>query len=280
MKLKKTLAVLCAGALMFALAVPTFAADATNGSIQNGTEIVFTGALADENKVSVSVLTALKKLYVNPYGLPYSIENGTVMIPNPDFDDTQPEDEDNPKMKPSGDTIQEGSTTSGWFSNTAAIRNESTTALDISVTMRTTEQGNVKVAASETTNPADNTLYGKFEIVTATYDTKTKLIKPGDWASAESLAIPAGSGTAGQPGTPTKQNVPNDFFLPGAVAGTDDLGKPTLAPAYVAFRLRGFAVFGSNSAAAAGGVDTWGEGDVANVSVAFSFSPTTPQPTP
>lgn len=278
MKKKKFLAVLCACAIAFSLAVPAFA-EASPDEIANGTQIIFTGTFPDDNTtVSVSVLTGLTNLYVNPYGLPYTIDDGEVM--EPDADDPQ-------QMVSTGEYIKEGTTTDGWFSNTAAIRNDSNAQLDVLVTMTTTEKGGVKVelapADPDNFTPTDNTLYGNFEIVTARgvadqdeSGSPITMITPGDWDSADTVAIPAGSGTANTPGR-TDKNHATGFVLNGVGEEMDeDTGEMVSVPTYAAFRLRGSAVIGSSTSSTGSDADGWLNTDVADVVVAFSFKPHTP----
>lgn len=78
MKTKKLLAVLCACALVFALAVPVFAGD--DDPIENPTQTDFTGKTPSAT-VSVQVIAGVKELYVNPYGLPYTLPNGSGTVP-------------------------------------------------------------------------------------------------------------------------------------------------------------------------------------------------------
>lgn len=274
MKLKKLLSVLCACALIFALAVPAFASSATSGNIPNDTETEFKGDhLPDEDNgvtVSISVLYSLKKLYVNPYGLPYKIADAAVMVPDPD----------NPgQMKKGDDKIQEGVVTDGWFSDTAIIKNDAKDSLKVSVTMTTTTHGAVEVvlpanAPQANNTPDNNTLYGKFQITDATYDTAKKTYIPGDWTvaadkPAKEADIPVGA-AANVKGTPTKSNI--GYILKGEHEETDQsTGRPYTSAGYAAFRMRGSAVIGANSASP--GDAGWGQNDLADVSVAFSFAP-------
>ena len=284
MKLKKLLAVLCVCALALALAVPAFAeatpGDASSGNIKNPLENEFVGTNPEDQNsgltVSVAVLKGANKLYVNPYGLPYTIPTGSI--------------------ENSTDTIVEGTTTAGWFSTTSLIKNESENDLKLKVTMTTTEKGGVKVvtpanAPATGTTPADNTLYGYLEITTATRATDGKITPNwvaatggGDHANLRVVPVPAGSGTAGEAGSPAKDVVPDvrtggtgtpaGFTLTKMIVGTGaNVGIDT--PSYAAFRIRGFAVVGgsdaSGSNASDGNASGWLEGDLADVVVAFSF---------
>lgn len=262
MNMKKLLAVLCACALVFALAIPAFA-EATPGELYpNGTKVDFEGTMPDEDiTVSVSVLTALTKLYVNPYGLPYKIADGKIgNAPTGEQEDTR-------------DTIKEGTVTDGWFSNTAAIKNDSDANLSVKVTLTTTTKGNVKVVTTDPTgtSPAENTLYGNFQIAAAKYASKT--ITPGTFKADYNVVIPEGSGTPGVAGTPYEQDT--TFIL--NKAGTDvEQGQTISVPTYAAFRLRGVAVIGSGSGDASdSNASGWDKADLADVSVAFSFAPST-----
>lgn len=259
MKLKNLIAVLCVCAMVFALAVPVFADEATNGNIGNSTKTDFEGTPVpdpDNLTVSVQVLTALTKLYVNPYGLPYTIKDGKIgTAPEEGQEDTR-------------DSIKEGMTTDGWFSHTAIIKNESDGELHVIVTMTTTEQGDVKVVSyatgsGENFEPRENSLYGKLEIVSAYYDYDTNAITPRAWDGTYTVEVPVGSGQPGVAGTPVKKDT---NFILNAAESAD-------APQYAAFRIRGSAVIGSDTSAADG--DVWPNADVADVSVAFSFKPTT-----
>lgn len=275
MKLKKFLAVLCACVLVFSLAVTAFAADATNGEIPNGTETKFEGSMPDENTtVSVSVLTGLTKLYVNPYGLPYTLKDGKIGDLPANFD---PEHDTDTR-----DTIKEGMTTDGWFSTTAVIKNDAETKLKVSVTLTTTEKGNVKVvevgSAATPTAPTSatvtaNTLYGNFEITDADYSYTDHVIKASDtWDADNKVPIPAGSGQPGVAGTPTAPTY-TKYDIDGAQV-VDGVTYST----YAAFRLRGSAVMPAASAGGAspGDASGWLKTDLADVTVAFSFAPVTP----
>ena len=275
---KKLLAVLCACAIAFSLAIPVFA-ESTASEIPNGTKIIFEGTFPDTNTtVSVSVLTGLTNLYVNPYGLPYTIKDGEVMEPSAQ----------NPQvMEPTGEVIEEGITTDGWFSNTAAIRNDSDAKLDVFVTMTTTEKGNVKVIA-DPNNPAytssDNTLYGRFEITKATAtDTQNaeeediKLIKATNWNDVYTVGIPVGGQTVRTAAPMDAATNANAFSIDAGRPDVDlDTGLPIIVPTYATFRLRGSAVVGSGSGGASDGdASGWLSSDVADVAVAFSFKPHT-----
>lgn len=290
MKLKKLLAVLSVCALIFALAVPVFASNASSGEIENPLENKFEGQ--DPNRdpsltVSVAVLKGANKLYVNPYGLPYTIPAGTIYKAD--------------GITPSGDTIVEGTTTAGWFSTTSLIQNNSENDLKVKVTMTTTEKGGVKVIAPDdaaidnfdTTAPDSNTLYGYLEITTATRADDGKITP--DWKAATGgtdhanlrvVPVPAGSHTAGQAGTPAKDVVPDTragssngpigFTLNKAGSKFDDATNAMVpVPSYAAFRIRGTAVLGAGSAsggnASDGNASGWLNTDLADVVVAFSF---------
>ena len=260
MNKKKLLAVLCTCTLLFALAVPAFA---SNNAMTNPTENTFEGSDMDgELTVSVSVLKGANKLYVNPYGLPYTIREGSAT-----------------GAGANGEKIKEGITTDGWFSTTSVIKNESTKALKISVTMKTVERSaNVKVVANEAAvaaNSAFNCLYGNLEIAPADYNSTSKLITP-DWASKEEVPVPT---VASPLTTATYTNIDIDA---ADDSQQDAAGDPIITPAFAAFRIRGHAVLGSGEAtgadATAGGAAEWAKGDLADVTVAFSFEPVTPEP--
>lgn len=255
MNKKKLLAVLCTCALLFALAVPAFA----SGAMTNGTETVFEGADTENDPnltVSVSVLKGANKLYVNPYGLPYTIKNGTAQ----DAGGTA-----------TGESIKEGVTTDGWFSTTSVIKNETETALKVSVTMKSEEKtANVKVVTGKTAaNPAFNCLWGNLQIAPAEYNSSTKLITP-DWDSKEEVSVPTAD-------NPITDPADTHFTLAGGTPGEDNLGQPITVPAYAAFRIRGGAKLGSASAsggdASDGSASGWGKNDLVDVTVAFSFEP-------
>ena len=258
MKLKKLLAILCACTLLFALAVPVFASN----SIENGTENKFEGSDTDDPTnltVSVSVLKGANKLYVNPYGLPYTIKDGSAT-----------------GSAASGEKIKEGTTTAGWFSTTSVIKNESTTALKVYVTMKTEETGNAKVVANAAAvDPAFNCLYGNLEIAPATYTSSTKLITP-DWDSKKEVGVPT---EASPLSTPTYTQL---IIAAADDSRTDDAGRPIIEPGFAAFRIRGFAKLGGGNAsggdASDGNAAEWAKTDLADVTVAFSFEPATGNP--
>lgn len=262
MNKKKLLAVLCTCALLFALAVPAFA---SNNAMTNPTENTFEGSdMDDELTVSVSVLKGANKLYVNPYGLPYTIREGTAK---------------NAAGTATGEKIKEGVTTDGWFSTTSVIKNESTKELKISVTMKTVERSaNVKVVANEdavAANSAFNCLYGNLQLAPASYDSTSKLITP-DWDSKKEVAVP----TVASPLTTATYT---ELDIDAADdSQRDAAGRPIIEPGFAAFRIRGHAVIGSGEAtgadATAGGAAEWAKGDLADVTVAFSFEPVTPEP--
>lgn len=272
MKTKKLLAVLCACALVFALAIPVFAAANPEDPINNPTNTDFEGKTPSAT-VSVQVLAGVKELYVNPYGLPYTLPNGTATAP------TVP--------APTGGaattttyTIKEETTTDGWFSTTAVIRNTGNTPLDVKVTMTTKEHGNVRVVAADPgagASLAYNTLFGKFEITDATADDQN-VITP-DWSSThkKTVDIPAGAGTGvdGEAGD-TLAEEPTGYTIIGSKTDTV-MGDLVTTHGYAAFRLRGSAKMANNDEATVGNVEQnkWLNKDVADVSVAFSFTPNT-----
>lgn len=272
MKLKKLLALLCVCVLALSLAVPAFAADddATSGNIRNPLENPFEGADPNDGSltVSVAVLPGANKLYVNPYGLPYTVPDRTGV----DIDG---------EAGSAVAKIVEGTTTAGWFSTTSLLQNNSDSNLKVKVTMTTTEKGGVKVVevpvgGSAPTNVQDNTLYGYLEINTAAYDQTKGTITP-TWTGAKKVPVPAGSGTAGQAGTPVKDVDPTDGTTPGFTLNkattTEIKGEMVTTPTYAAFRIRGSAVMpasGSNTGASNGDIG-WAKADLADVLVAFSF---------
>lgn len=255
MKLKKILAVLCFCALAVSLAVPVFAAP--GDPIENGASIDYEGAFPDEDlTVAVSVLYAMKKLYVNPYGLPYTIQKTSLM--------------DN-SGQTTGEKIQEGTVTDGWFSNTAVIKNNSTTSLGVSVTISTDAHGAAKVvddADDAALNPQFNCLYGDFQITKATL--VSGVITPTDWdTNMKTVAIPSTD-------NPIAAAQPTGFTLDGAQEGTG-MQAGTTIPAYAAFRIRGHAVICSadatgSDATAGSTANVWPEDDVVDMTVAFSFT--------
>lgn len=267
MKTKKLLAVLCACALVFALAIPVFAAD--DDPINNPTNTDFEGKTPSAT-VSVQVLAGVKELYVNPYGLPYTLPNGTATA----------QDTDGSTTTSTTYTIKEETTTDGWFSTTAVIRNTGNTPLDVKVTMTTKEHGNVRVVAADPgagASLAYNTLFGKFEITDATADDQN-VITP-DWSSThkKTVDIPAGAGTGvdGAAGD-TLAEEPTGYTIIGSKTDTV-MGDLVTTHGYAAFRLRGSAKMANNDEATDGQTqpNKWLNKDVADVSVAFSFTPNT-----
>ncbi len=271
MNMKKLLAGICTGALAISLAVPAFAANVTN---PNST--TFTGDVASNagGTVSVSVRAASTKLYVNPYGVSYDLPYGEVKTAAADFD----VDEDL--------VIAQGSTAAGFFSDVALIENNSTSALKVGVTLTTTEKGAVKVVASAPAGgtASDNTLYGNFEITSATLSTGTAQVSKADgskeektgvsivtpnWADTnkKTFAIPAGGGTAGTAGSASVMPAANQYTLAAATSTTDSMTNvTTVTPAYAAYRLTGTALIGTTN-------NAWPEADVADVVVALTFTP-------
>lgn len=274
MKTKKLLAVLCACALVFALAIPVFAAANPEDPINNPTNTDFEGKTPSAT-VSVQVLAGVKELYVNPYGLPYTLPNGTATAP------TVP--------APTGGTastttytIKEETTTDGWFSTTAVIRNTGNTPLDVKVTMTTKEHGNVRVVDADPgagASLAYNTLFGTFDIADATADDDNVIT--ADWTTTtghmKQVNIPAGAGTGvdGEAGA-TLAEEPTNYTIIGSK--TEEVyGREVTTHGYAAFRLRGSAKMANNEEATDGQTqpNKWLNKDVADVSVAFSFTPNT-----
>lgn len=261
MNVKKLLAVLCACALFFALAVPAFAASST--AVTNSASIDLDGTYApdDDLEVAVSVLYAMKKLYVNPYSLPYSIKNTTLTT-------------DGTTASEDGESIKEETTTDGWFSNTAVIKNNSTGALHVSVTITTEAQGAARVVASKADAahyPQYNCLYGNFQITTASL--VSGVITPSDWdatATGNMKEVPI-------PDTANPNTAAQDtqFILAGGQEGTG-VNAGTIVPTYAAFRIRGGAVIcaqdATGSDATLGSIaNVWDQGDVVHMKIAFSF---------
>lgn len=267
MNVKKLLAVLCALTLVFALAIPVFAT-----AIANGTQTIFEGSTTDDLTVSVSVLKGNDKLYVNPYGLPYTIQPTKAQKPVKGDSGVEWEDAD--------ETIVEGTTTNGWFSTTSALKNESLTPLKVSVTMKSelsenAEAGRVKIldAATEEVTGHDkvfNCLWGNLELAGASYDTGKKLLTP-DWDGENTDVVTVGVPELGE-------TVAEDtaFVLDGAdPEAVDNNGRPWTAPAYAAFRIRGSAKIADASEATSGDlkITDWEDTDLVDVTVAFSFQP-------
>lgn len=276
MKLKKILAVLCVCALALSLAIPVFA-----DAIENGSKVVFDGTIADEKdeglEVAVAVLYGnIHKLYVNPYGLPFTIKDGVITAPV-QGDDGQVTDQ------PTGETIKEGTTTNGWFSHTAVIKNLSRDELDVKVTFTMElNSSNVKVVEYDLTNPQNpvadidpnfNCLYGTFQITKATMS-KTKEISATNWTihtetdgDMYEIAIPASDSV---PTSPTATG----FKLAGATPPTGTATEDT--PAYAAFRIRGGATINADGAASdatnSNIANEWGEDDTVNMTISFSFN--------
>lgn len=256
MKLKKVLAVLCVCALAVSLAVPVFAASDTPADAS----IDYEGGFPDSDlEVAVSVLFAMKKLYVNPYGLPYNIKNTTL------------NDEDSSE-------IYEETVSDGWFSNTAVIKNLAPKALPVSVTIKTTEKGDARVVASanDASNyPAYNCLYGNFQITKAINE--DGVITPTDWVlntgatdetnHMKQVAIPA----TGAPVTLQDTQFEVDEAKEGEGAN-----EGLMMPGFAAFRIRGSAVI-RTADGTSGNIGEWddgsngGDGDVVDMTVAFTF---------
>lgn len=268
MNVKKLLVVLCALTLVFALAIPVFA-----NAIANGTQTVFEGSTTDDLTVSVSVLKGNDKLYVNPYGLPYSIQNTVAQKPVKGDSGVEWEDAD--------ETIVEGTTTNGWFSTTSALKNESLTPLKVSVTMKSelstgASAARVKIldaSTEEVTEHEDkifNCLWGNLELAGASYDTGKKLLTP-DWDGENTDVV-----TVGVP--KLNETVADDtaFVLDGADPdAVDNNGRPWTAPGYAAFRIRGSAKIADADEATPGEtpITEWKDTDLVDVTVAFSFQP-------
>ena len=279
---KKLLSCVCAGAMALSLAVPAFAS-----AISNGASVDFTGKPA-EGEIAVVMQTGKSNLYVNPYGLPYVLGYGEVYATAgaTTFDKTK----DIAIKEP--DTASEG-----FFSDTAVIQNNGEIALSVNVTMTTTEKGKAKVVleASKPTvgNVTAQYMYGNLEIAPATMATGTATVTKTaangstpavmeeqtgvtvvtpNWAGKKTVAIPAGSGTAGQPGTPSTV-ADTQIDLPAATT-TSEGGISTTTPGVVAYRLAGTTIpMDKESAASADDVTPWADTDVADVTVAFTFTP-------
>ena len=271
MNVKKLLACACASALALSLTIPAFAA---GSPITNPNQTTFTGDVAANagGTVSVRLRTGSTKLYVNPYGASYKLENGEVMVGS-EFD-------------PDTDlVIVEGSTAAGFFSDTAVIENNSESALKVAVTLTTTTKGTTKVVTSSTASATDNTLYGNFEITSATLSTgRTKVtgssgkvdmdgvsIVTPNWSDTNKkiLAIPSGGASAGTAGNPSSTTAGDEYVLAAAQRNEDIAsGTVTITPGYAAYRLTGSAVIGSSA-------NTWNNNDLADVAVSFKFTPST-----
>lgn len=287
---KKFLSRVCAGAMALSLAVPAFAA--TN-PIRNDASVTFNGAPAD-GEIAVVMQTGTTNLYVNPYGLPYTLGFGEVFVSGGStFDKTQ----DIAIKEP--DTASEG-----FFSDTAVIQNNGNIALNVNVTMTTTEKGKAKVVLEANKPTVGNVtaqyMYGNLEIAPATQSTGTAtvtktaasggtpavkeeqtdvtIITP-TWASKKTVAIPAGGGTAGTAGTPSAV-ADTDIDLPAASTTTDEnTGDTVTVPGVVAYRLAGTTIpMDKESTTSANDVTPWDTADVADVTVAFTFTPVVAAP--
>lgn len=281
---KKLLSCVCAGAMALALAVPAFAA---SSPIANSTATDFTGKPA-EGEIAVVMQTGKSNLYVNPYGLPYTLGFGEVLAGS-EFD----ADTDIAIKEP--DTATEG-----FFSDTAVIQNNGEIALDVSVSMTTTEKGALVFVADSTKVPGAGTLtkqcmYGELEITTATLETGTatvtgasgKVEQAGvpivtpDWAGKKTVAIPAGA--AGADASPLTATIgkgaasaaaDTGVVLPAAAEVEDEAtGTSVTVPGFVAYRLAGTAVPADKEASPATAPAAWTDADVADVNVAFTFTP-------
>lgn len=284
---KKILSLVCVCALALCLAVPAFAA--AGDPIGNGASVDFTGTPA-EGEIAVVMQTGKTNLYVNPYGLPYTLGYGEVYATAgaTTFDKTKDY------------AIKEPDTaTEGFFSDTAVIRNNGTIALDVKVTMTTTEKGNAKVVAAQSGVPAAGNIdaqymYGNLEITTATMaagsatvtttaatgsdpavkteETGVNVVTP-DWDSKETVAIPAGSGTAGTAGTPSAVADTGVVLAAFKSEHDENTGVTTNTPGLVAYRLAGTTVPADEAVSPATVPALWAEDDVADVTVAFTFTP-------
>lgn len=287
MNTKKMLAGVCAGAMALSLTVPAFAA----GSITNSMSVPFTGKPA-EGEIAVVMQKGKTNLYVNPYGLPYTLGFGEVFVSGgTTFDKTQ----DIAIKEP--DTASEG-----FFSDTAVIQNNGDIALSVNVTMTTTENGNAKVVLEADKPTAGNVtgqyMYGNLEIAPATMATGTatvtktaavtganpapavmeeqtgvKVVTP-NWAGKKTVAIPAGGGTAGTAGTPSAV-VDTQIDLPAVQTVEDEnTGTSVTVPGVIAYRLAGSTIpMDTESSVGADDVAPWDSADVADVTVAFTFTP-------
>lgn len=281
---KKLLSCVCAGAMALSMAVPAFAT-----AITNSTATDFTGKPA-EGDIAVVMQTGKSNLYVNPYGLPYTLGFGEVLAGSA-FD----ADTDIAIKEP--DTASEG-----FFSDTAVIQNNGEVALDVSVSMTTTEKGTLVFVADSTKVPTAGSItkqvmYGELEITTATLATGTatvtgasgKVEQSGvpivtpDWAGKKTVAIPAGA--AGATATPLTGTAGKGAASAAADTGvtlaaattTSAGGIETTTPGFVAYRLAGTAVPADSDGSGGAGA-AWTSTDVADVNVAFTFTPHVPTP--
>lgn len=157
MKKKKLLAVLCAGALALALAVPAFAALET--------EFTATTTIPDTaGTISVTVPATSGKLYINKDGAPYDLKDATV----------------------GAYKVKGGAVTDGFFSDPGLLVNTGETELDVKVSMTATPVGNVKLAASA--SDGEIALAGKLYVAECTVD---GAIVTADWDGATDIAIAA-----------------------------------------------------------------------------------------
>lgn len=292
MNTKKMLAGVCAGAMALSLAVPAFAVDPT--PIANTTSVDFTGKPA-EGEIAVVMQKGKTNLYVNPYGLPYTLGYGEVHATAgaATFDKTK------------DIAIQEPATAiEGFFSDTAVIQNNGDVALNVHVTMTTTAQGNVKVVAASSDVPSAGSInaqymHGNLEIAPATIATGTATVTKTaasgstpavkeeqtgvtvvtpNWAGKKLVAIPACT-TAGTAGTPSAVT-DTQIDLPAKTSVTDDTGATTVTPGVVAYRLAGSTVAADAAVSPATSPAVWAEEDVADVTVAFTFTPVVATPAP
>ena len=297
---KKLLSCACAGVMALSLAAPAFAAGT---AISNGASVNFTGKPA-EGEIAVVMQTGKKNLYVNPYGLPYTLGFGEVYTTAgaTTFDKTK----DIAIKEP--DTAFEG-----FFSDTAVIQNNGTIALNVQVSMTTTNQGDA-MFIEEADLPAANArihqyMYGNLEIAPATISTGTaKVTKTAasggtpavmeeqtgvtivtpTWTAKKTVAIPAGKDDGTDPdntaaGTPSTV-ADTDIDLPAAQTVEDaDTGLSSTVPGVVAYRLAGTTVPADavpTGATAGTPVAVWKDVDFANVTVAFTFTPVAATPAP
>ncbi|MCH5259496.1 MAG: hypothetical protein J1F18_07080 [Lachnospiraceae bacterium] len=270
MKLKKILALLCCCALAVSLAVPVFA-----GTVAptDGATIVYAGSPAKEGDadltVAVSILYAMKKLYVNPYGLPFNIKTTKVLDSSGTATD---------------ETIYEETVTEGWFSNTAIIKNIAPSDLNVKVKISTDPKGNTRVVEDEAdaaNHTEYNCVYGTFEITEAKLvkdDDGKNQYKPTDW-KLYNVSDGAQAGhkrfvpirATGDPDTSLQDT---EYTIVGAKTEETAMGWETTY-GYAAFRVRGGAVINKGESTEGNigpaTANEWPDTDVVDMTVMFSF---------
>lgn len=248
---KKIASLLLAGVMTASLAVPAFAADDPPENT-----IIVSGQYKDVD-IDVTLSTQAGKVFVNPYALPITVDNGKT-------DAAKKEVEIKNKQIV---------TTPMWVSN------ESTVDLDVNAQVTLTEMATglkftTETIAADDTNKSIN---AKLQMVSATAITGTSIIeqdamdafaKETNWASAVSLALPT---AVNRSTSSTDEELKLDkmvtlkqakVFTSGVNEGQFDQYQ---AGSVAFVRLDGTCTKAPKTA--------WAETDTFKVSIAFTFSP-------